>query len=625
MTQVIQADNNTIIWKLDEVNQRNQITKYTLGNGIVVNKTFDDYGFPSSITAGNIQYCNYVFNNKTGNLENRKNNISGLNETFSYDNLNRLTNIYYPDNIIPTPSQEEINYTANGNIENKTGIGDYYYTGIQPHAVTQVSNEAQMIPETTQEITYNSFNKVSQITEDFNTLDFIYGIDNERRKTIYKENGTTKQTKYFATNYEKIIDQNNNTRELHYIFAGDGLCAVYEKNSTGTENIYYTHKDYLGSITEISDKDGILLQRITYDAWGKRTLAYNNSVFNSFILDRGFTGHEHLEQFSLINMNGRLYDPMLGRMLSPDNYVQAPDYSQGFNRYSYCLNNPLKFTDPSGEKWWHWVAGGTLLGIIPLGTFETTAASLAPIATNQGYEAQKYISPIAFKLNYGKGSDVHEIGFDFSLGMLKGSHSYRKTFGATYYLNYYDNSYSGWGKRSGSEIEYIPFINMSNTKHISGDITQTTTMLSIGDPFTNIRYENDYFFNAIGSSADNGDRYRTAAALISVGGVDVGVNLFTGDPGLDGDDRIFPEIEGRETYIIGKKGDDPNKYRAGVFYIGYGPIRFGKNSEQNRHLFQNRIAHDIMMGGDSPYFQVDNTRKPKYYWYFGTGTGNTLW
>ena len=48
-------------------------------------------------------------------------------------------------------------------------------------------------------------------------------------------------------------------------------------------------------------------------------------------------------------MNGRLYDPVLGRFFSPDNYVQMPDNSQNFNRYSYCLNNPLKYTDPSGD------------------------------------------------------------------------------------------------------------------------------------------------------------------------------------------------------------------------------------------------------------------------------------
>jgi RHS repeat-associated protein len=66
---------------------------------------------------------------------------------------------------------------------------------------------------------------------------------------------------------------------------------------------------------------------------------------------RGFTGHEHLPEFNLINMNGRVYDPILGRFLSPDNYIQLPDYTQSLNRYSYALNNPLIFTDPTGEKW----------------------------------------------------------------------------------------------------------------------------------------------------------------------------------------------------------------------------------------------------------------------------------
>jgi len=66
--------------------------------------------------------------------------------------------------------------------------------------------------------------------------------------------------------------------------------------------------------------------------------------------DRGFTGHEHLTQFGLINMNGRLYDPLVGRFLSPDNYVQSPGLTQGYNRYSYCLNNPLRYTDPSGDN-----------------------------------------------------------------------------------------------------------------------------------------------------------------------------------------------------------------------------------------------------------------------------------
>ena len=74
-------------------------------------------------------------------------------------------------------------------------------------------------------------------------------------------------------------------------------------------------------------------------------------------LIRGFTGHEHLPEFGLINMNGRMYDPVLGRMLSPDNYVQSATFTQTFNRYSYAGNNPLKYTDPTGYTFLHWTFG----------------------------------------------------------------------------------------------------------------------------------------------------------------------------------------------------------------------------------------------------------------------------
>ena len=66
------------------------------------------------------------------------------------------------------------------------------------------------------------------------------------------------------------------------------------------------------------------------------------------ITTRGYTGHEHLEALDLINMDGRIYDPKLGQFLSADIVVQNAGNSQSYNHYSYCLNNPLKYTDPSG-------------------------------------------------------------------------------------------------------------------------------------------------------------------------------------------------------------------------------------------------------------------------------------
>ena len=79
------------------------------------------------------------------------------------------------------------------------------------------------------------------------------------------------------------------------------------------------------------------------------TTTLSGSLAGSFRFSRGFTGHEHYADLKIINMNGRLYDPVIARFFSPDNFVQAPDFTQSYNRYSYCLNNPLQWVDPSGE------------------------------------------------------------------------------------------------------------------------------------------------------------------------------------------------------------------------------------------------------------------------------------
>ena len=107
---------------------------------------------------------------------------------------------------------------------------------------------------------------------------------------------------------------------------------------------YYLFTDHQGSVLSIYDDNGQKVFNSTYDAWGRQTVTKNDISFH-----RGYCGHEMLPDFGLINMNGRVYDPLLGRFLSPDPYVQDPLNPQCYNRYSYCLNNPVKYTDPSGE------------------------------------------------------------------------------------------------------------------------------------------------------------------------------------------------------------------------------------------------------------------------------------
>ena len=130
----------------------------------------------------------------------------------------------------------------------------------------------------------------------------------------------------------------------YYVNGTDGNAAVYVSDPGYQEKAYCIDTDHLGSITALYDQYGTKCFCASYDVWGKRTVGISN-----FDFDRGFTGHEHIDEIGLINMNGRIYEPNLGRFISVDPYVHEPANLQNYNRYSYCLNNPLKYTDPSGE------------------------------------------------------------------------------------------------------------------------------------------------------------------------------------------------------------------------------------------------------------------------------------
>lgn len=382
LTEMRRDDNNATLYELPEYNVRGQLTDFVYGNGIQTSLGYDNFGFPSANQVDNgivLKYYSH-FDPGSGNLLWRNdftNNITFLDEYFAYDDnmlKNRLTEWGEQEQ-----NQFSIQYNNNGNIRCKTDISVYspfafQYSPTKPHAITEVNDPTneylEFVEGQDQAIAYNAFDKTDFIVQGNKRLEFVYGPDQERKimKYLEWENSTwaLKKTKYYILGNTEIEVDNvtNETRTLNFVYG----TAILEQTPT-EENLYYLHKDYQGTTLAITDETGNVVQRCAYDPWGRRrdpgswrNYTATEIEQQNFLFARGYTGHEHLDEFGLINMNGRMYDPLLGRMLSPDNYVQAPGNSQNFNRYSYAMNNPLVYTDPDGELV-HLVIGAAIGGI----------------------------------------------------------------------------------------------------------------------------------------------------------------------------------------------------------------------------------------------------------------------
>ena len=365
--KVMPADDlSKVIWKCNTVNALGQIeeteSKYDIFT-LITHNTFDPvnhllneihtYRQLSSWNQDRLDF-EYTYNSKL-QLETRKDKfINNLTETFTYGNLNRLESA----TVTGQPALETSFDDATGNIIYKTDLNDYTYSTTQPHAVDQVDPSANCnpLPCFAQDIAYTSFSKVKHINEDDYTLDIIYGPDHQRIKTELNQisTNTLLKRKYFIDNLEVEENADGSWRKLFYINGGNGITAIYETKSTGNKNMHFVFTDHLGSYSLITDQDGAFEERMSYDPWGHRRnpatwTYYASGTEPSHLFDRGFTGHEHLDKFGIINMNGRVYDPIVARFLSPDNFVQNSSSTQSLNRFSYCGNNPMMRIDPSGN------------------------------------------------------------------------------------------------------------------------------------------------------------------------------------------------------------------------------------------------------------------------------------
>jgi len=391
-------NSNSLIYSVNLRNKYNQPTKCEYGNDVVTEYEYNPYGLLTRIKTGNknasiiyqdtIYYekgidpglaywvdstiLNYRYNyNNRGLMNFRSETTVNYMETFTYDSLDRLTGIT-AGTIGQVATAQLFSYHNNGNILNNSQLGNYSYLthgSNKPHAVTEIEQTANEISAHRNDVTYNFFNQPTQITEGKYKLNLYYNANQQRQKAeryiIKNNNYVLENTRiYFNKRYEKEIDSAGVTRHYHYIYADDGAVALHIATRSA-DSIYYIHTDHLGSYCALTNALKQVRQHNYFDPWGNVPLALHRGntlppggeepqerpSINFSLTTRGFTGHEHYTYFKIINMNGRLYDPVIARFFSPDKYVANSSFTQDFNRYTYARNNPLLYTDPTGDCW----------------------------------------------------------------------------------------------------------------------------------------------------------------------------------------------------------------------------------------------------------------------------------
>jgi len=357
-----------VYWTANAMDAEQHLTSQTSGNGVQTLRSFNvQTGRLNTIVAGvgGSQYVQSIIYSydRLGNPLSRSDGNTALTETFTYDALNRLISATNSLNTAPTKT---FSYNALGNILTKSDVGTYAYPSAglpRPHAVTSISgsiinttftydpngNQTSGLGRT---VTWSSYNKPSSITQGTRTISFYDDCEHQRFKQVTPE-GTALYVAAFGVLAELNLGSGSGVWN-EYLTVGNVAVGVRFHN-IGTETVQtrYFHTDHLGSISVITNESGAVVERLSYDPWGKRRFPNGNDDPTGSIVSQtthGFTGEEHLS-VGLVHLNGRVYDPLIGRMISPDPLVPDAMNGQAWNRYSYVGNDPLAFTDPSGYSW----------------------------------------------------------------------------------------------------------------------------------------------------------------------------------------------------------------------------------------------------------------------------------
>ncbi len=377
----LESTDATVWWTAAEADAEGRVTKSVYGNGMRTERFYDPTnGHLQEIVTDDgvntLQQLSYQYDNASNVLQ-RKDWVLGYHEDFTYDHLDRLdvATLTLTDGSLSAGRSWD--YDKTGNITSVDGQNYVYNTNpdLASQLVSTPNQGGSFSYDANGNITasggrnysWTTFNKPASLSQGSNSARFTYGADRDRINKVNIAGGVVSKTTAYFGGYEKITTTASGEVEHKYhVSAGGALIAVHSVKvggnpggSSQTVSSNYLHRDALGSVSVITDASGALVETLAYTPFGKRRDVSALASFTSFtslllpsfdpaITKRGYTGHEHIDELDLIHMNGRVYDPAIGRFLSPDPHVQMPKSTQGFNRYAYVQNNPLKYTDPSG-------------------------------------------------------------------------------------------------------------------------------------------------------------------------------------------------------------------------------------------------------------------------------------
>ena len=408
LVKVTNATGTITYWTARAMDAQNRVTRESLANGVDLQRTYGTLTNQldrllltrqnSGLVDLRLQY------DATGNLNTRSDAVEGRRDSFRYDALDRLIQVTKADG-----STDRFSYDPNGRLSYKTGVGDYVYSRAaaggavrRPVYAVQETRSGGTVNEYKYDangnmesraglrLEYGSDNRLrTAYVDEANRATFAYAADG-RLVRSYQRDGLQATETIYTGAYERITEyagllagslRKRIVRQRYYLSSPDGVFAAVEDSvqylnpvfdpqaGTGNtaisrQNVWYLHKDELGSIIRITDKSGRVVAKFWFEAWGERKgRSYDppgslppEQLANSWV--RGLTGHPQIEQFALIHMNGRVYDIRLGQFVSADPAAVGAGAAQAPGRYRYAANNPLRYTDPTG----YWDLGKGIVG-----------------------------------------------------------------------------------------------------------------------------------------------------------------------------------------------------------------------------------------------------------------------